>query len=235
MAKAEENVHVYDANLDGGSALQDFFEGDSLTVATRFFRNKVFVLQLEEVVIPQLLKEGLARRKVVHIWSAGCSDGRETYSLAIAARRILDQLGHTGIRLQVRGSDLSRPQLDTARKGVYRLGPSDNGILRPYIDCFTQPSPALWKVTDSVRRMVEFVVEDITKAVPEEPYDLLVCSLVLLYYEPNYQKEILQHLLTTLRVDGFFYVAPVSSRWMRTQGFKPVINGMNLYHRDQAT
>ena len=235
MAKAEENVHVYDANLDGGSALQDFFEGDSLTVATRFFRNKVFFQQLEEVVIPQLLQGGLAHRKVVHIWSAGCSDGRETYSLAIAARRILDQLGHTGIRLQVRGSDLSRPQLDTARKGVYRLGPSDNGILRPYIDCFTQPSPALWKVTDSVRRMVEFVVEDITKAVPEEPYDLLVCSLVLLYYEPNYQKEILQHLLTTLRVDGFFYVAPVSSRWMRTQGFKPVINGMNLYHRDQAT
>lgn len=234
MTKVEENVHVYDANLDGGSALQDFFEGDSLTVATRFFRNKVFFQQLEEVVIPQLLQGGLAHRKIVHIWSAGCSDGRETYSLAVAVRRILDQLGHKRIQLQLRGSDLSRPQLDRARKGVYRVGPSDNGVFRPYSDFFTQLSPALWEVKDSIRRLVEFVDEDIAKVVPDEPYDLLVCSLVLLYYEPNYQKEILLHLLTTLRVDGFFYVAPVSSRWMRTQGFKPVVNGMNLYHRDQA-
>ena len=235
MAKAEENVHVYDANLDAGSALQDFFEGDSLTVATRFFRNKLLFQQLEEVVIPQLLQGGLAYRKVVHIWSAGCSDGRETYSLAVAARRILDRLGHKGIRLQVRGSDLSRPQLDMARKGLYRIGPSDSEIFKQYSDFFTQLSPAIWEVKDTVRRMVEFAVEDITKAVPEEPYDLLVCSLVLLYYEPNYQKEILQHLLTTLRGDGFFYVAPVSSKWMRTQGFMPVVNGMNLYHRGQVT
>lgn len=235
MAKAEENVHVYDAKLDAGSALQDFFEGDCLVVATRFFRNKVLFQQLEEVVIPQLLQGGLAHRKVMHIWSAGCSDGRETYSLAVAARRTLNQLGHKGIRLQVRGSDLSRPQLDMAREGVYRVGASDNGVFSPYSDFFTQLSPTLWEVKDSIRRMVEFAVENITEAVPEEPYDLLVCSLVLLYYEPNYQKEILQHLLTTLRGDGFFYVAPVSSRWMRTQGFMSVVKGTNLYHRGQVT
>ncbi len=235
MAKIEEKVHAYDANLDAGSALQDFFEGDSLTVATRFFRNKMLFQLLEEVVIPQLLQGGLARRKVMHIWSAGCSDGRETYSLAITARRALDRLGHKKIRLQVRGSDLSRPQLDMARKGVYRIGPRDNGVFRPYSDFFTQLSPALWEVKESIRHMVEFAVEDITKAMTEESYDLLVCSLVLLYYEPHYQKDILQDLLTTLREDGFVYVAPVSSRWMRTQGFMPVVKGTNLYHRGQAT
>lgn len=234
MAKIEEKVHVYDANLDADSELQEFFEGDILVVATRFFRDKMLFQQLEEVVIPQLLQGGLARRKVMRIWSAGCSDGRETYSLAVASRRILDRLGHNGIRLQVRGSDLSRPQLDMARKGVYRVATSDNGVFRPYSDFFTQLGPAVWEVKDSIRRIVEFTVEDITKAVPEEPYDLLVCSLVVLYYQPGYQKEILKHLLTTLRWDGFIYVTPVSSRWMRTQGFMPVTKGTKIYQRGQA-
>lgn len=235
MAEIEENVHVYDANLDAKSKLQEFFEGDSLVVATRFFRNKMLFQQLEVVVIPRLLQGGLAHRKTMHIWSAGCSDGRETYSLAVVARRTLDQLGHKGIRLQVRGSDLSRPQLEIARKGVYRVGPSSNGVFGPYNEFFTQLSPAVWEVKDSVRRMVEFAVEDITKAVPKEPYDLLVCSLVVLYYQPDYQKEILKHILTTLRRDGFIYVAPVTNRWMRTQGFTPVAKGAKLYNRGQAS
>ncbi len=74
----------------------------------------------------------------------------------------------------------------------------------------------------SLRRMVDYVVEDITKVKPEEPYDVLVCSLVLLYYEPLYQKKIVQHLMTTLRADGFLYVSPVNRRWMVKQGFFPV-------------
>ncbi len=69
-------------------------------------------------MIPDLLQGGLAHRKVMQIWSAGCSDGRETYSLAMAARRILDRLGHRKIDLYIRGSDLSRPQLKIAQAGA---------------------------------------------------------------------------------------------------------------------
>ncbi len=131
MAKTADQPHVYEANFDDSSALQDFFEDSSLVVATRFFRNKALFKQLEEVVIPCLLQGNLARRKVLRIWSAGCSDGRETYSLAMVARRALDDRSRKLIRVSVRGSDLSRPQLEIARKGDYELNASASRVLDP--------------------------------------------------------------------------------------------------------
>ncbi|MEE9465903.1 MAG: CheR family methyltransferase, partial [Candidatus Neomarinimicrobiota bacterium] len=108
-AKNKNQPHVYDANLDPQSDLQNFFEGDNLVVATRFFRNAELFQQLENLVIPSLLDSGLANRRILRIWSAGCSDGRESYSLVMAARRILDEAGHPDLAVRVRGSDLSRP------------------------------------------------------------------------------------------------------------------------------
>ncbi len=82
--------------------------------------------------------------------------------------------------------------------------------------------------------MVDYIVEDITKVKPDESYDVLVCSLVLLYYEPEYRKRIVQHLMTTLRADGFLYVAPVNRRWMKSQGFFPVDKSGPFFCRDES-
>lgn len=232
MLKTADKPHVYDANLNDSSALQDFFEDSSLVVATRFFRNKELFQQLQEVVIPRLLQGSLPRRKILRIWSAGSSDGRETYSLAMVARRALDDRDYRFIRVLVRGSDLNRFQLEIARKGVYEFKADDSGTLEPYAEFFEPAGDRTWQVKASLRRMVEYVVEDITKVKPEEPYDVLVCSLVLLYYEPEYQKKIVQHLMTTLQADGFLYVTPVNRRWMKRQGFFQVNKSGPFFCRD---
>ena len=132
VSRNKPEPHVYDANLNPKSDLQNFFEGDNLVVATRFFRNVELFQQLETLVIPSLLESGLAKRRVLRIWSAGCSDGRESYSLAMASRRILDELGYPKILVHVRGSDLSRPQLRIARAGIYNVSPADQKTLEPY-------------------------------------------------------------------------------------------------------
>ncbi len=232
MSTTADKPHVYDANLDDSSALQDFFEDSNLVVATRFFRHKELFRQLQGVVIPRLLRGSLPRRRVLRIWSAGCSDGRETYSLAMAARQALDGRGHQLIRISVRGSDLSRPQLEIARKGVYEFKAGVSRTLEPYTEFFEPAGDRTLRVKASLREMVDFMVEDITKVKPDEPYDVLVCSLVLLYYEPEYRKRIVQHLMTTLRADGFLHVASVNRRWMKSQGFFPVDKSGHFFCRD---
>ena len=59
MLKTADKPHVYEANLDDSSALQDFFEDSNLVVATRFFRHKELFQQFQGVVIPRLLRGSL--------------------------------------------------------------------------------------------------------------------------------------------------------------------------------
>ena len=229
MADTNKNErHVYDANLDSHSDLQRFFEGDNLVVATRFFRNAALFEQLRSMVIPNLLNSGLQGRGTLHIWSAGCSDGRESYSLAMAARNSLDDLGYQGVAVRVRGSDLSRLQIEMARKGVYRISTSDWSTLDPYRQNFEELGATIWQIASNIKGLVEFVVEDIIEAQMDAKFDILICSLVLLYYQPQYQREIIQQLVKAVRPEGFFHVAPVGRRWLKSQGFEP-LPGSSLF------
>ncbi len=222
VAKNQNEKHVYDANLDSQSDLQRFFESDNLVVATRFFRNAELFRHLGTMVIPNLLKSGLQGRGSLHIWSAGCSDGREAYSLAMAARTILDDLGCQDVAVKVRGSDLSRPQIELARRGVYRISPHDQHKLKPYGQYFKELEENIWQIASTITGTVEFVVEDIIKAQMDAQFDILICSLVLLYYDPQYQHKIIQQLVKAVRPEGYFHVAPVGRRWLKAQGFEPL-------------
>jgi len=65
---------------------------------------------LERKLLPQLISSG--RR--VSVWSAGCADGSELYSVAVLLQR-LDALDDTLLL----GSDLLEENLALARRGVY--------------------------------------------------------------------------------------------------------------------
>ena len=231
---SDSRPHVYDANLNAHSDLQEFFEDSSLVVATQFFRYETLFRQLQEFVIPWLLKKGLARRRVLRIWSAGCSDGRETYSLAMAARNAFDELGYRRLKASVRGSDVSRPQIEIARHGVYQLKTEDLNALQPYENFFDHLEPNVWRVKESLRQSVEFVTENISKVEPEDDFDILVCSLVLLYYDPDYQDAIVNHLVKSLRPDSFLFFSPARRRRLNQLSYFPVDELGPFFHRRKS-
>ena len=234
MTKNQNEPHVYDANLSAQSDLQDFFERDSLVVATRFFRNQSLFQQLASIVLPKLVETGLVDRKILRVWSAGCSDGRETYSLAMACTRLLTELGMDHVKLNVRGSDLSRPQIKLAQKGIYKVNRQGVQRLERYRDFFETIDRDEIRIKEDIRSTTEFVVEDITEVVHPEPFDILVCSLVVLYYEPEFQRKIIQTLISSVQPNGFFHVAPVSRRWLETQGFVPTRSSGPFFNRANA-
>ncbi len=69
--------------------------------------------------------------------------------------------------------------------------------------------------------MVEFVVEDIIEFQPEEPFDIMICSLVLLYYDQDFQRTIVRKLVESVQPKGYFHVAPIGRRWLKSQGYAP--------------
>jgi chemotaxis methyl-accepting protein methylase len=225
MANTKPDPHVYDANLNFDADLQEFFENDSLVIATRFFRNKELFAQLVNQIVPEMVERGLSTPDELRIWSAGCSDGRETYSLVMAVRKKLDELGHSNVRILARGSDLNRTLIDKARRGNYSISKNDLSTLEPYKGFFSHTNETNWQVNSAIMRQAQFYVEDITHENYEQKFDILVCSLVILYYHPDIQKIIIKQLLESLQPDGYFFVAPVGRKWLKSVGYAPIPGG----------
>ena len=77
---------------------------------TSLFRDPEQFELLERTLLPPLLADG--RR--LHVWSAGCSNGAELYSVAL----LLERLGATERSLLL-GSDLLAENIEHARRGEY--------------------------------------------------------------------------------------------------------------------
>ena len=91
------------------SARERFRRSVAVSVSGLFRDPAQFEL-LERQVVPALV----AHRGPIRVWSAGCADGSELYSVAL----VLEQLGVLG-RAHLLGSDLLEENLALARRGVY--------------------------------------------------------------------------------------------------------------------
>jgi chemotaxis protein methyltransferase CheR len=95
MAGVPEFCSALEINPEEVEKLQDF-----LTInVSEFYRDLSYFEVLRAQVLPGLLKE----RRCLKIWSAGCSHGEESYSLAI----ILNEISPFG-KHQIVGTDIDK-------------------------------------------------------------------------------------------------------------------------------
>jgi chemotaxis protein methyltransferase CheR len=143
-----------------------------LVPVTGLFRDPEQFELLGERVLPALLRT----RPGLSVWSAGCSDGSELYSVVL----LLRQLGAlAGSRLV--GSDLSGGRVDVARRG----GVVSEAARR-------EAGPVLhWERRDLLR-----------EPPPPGAFDLVLCRNVAIYFEPPAQQALYAKLAAALRPGG---------------------------------
>lgn len=112
--------HVFDASLNGKSNLVEFFKDDMIVVRTEFFRQNNLYRDLENLILPDFLSNSNKITNGLNIWSVGCSDGREPYSVAALIYNWLEKFNHN-IELKIRASDINEKMISQAKKGIYPL------------------------------------------------------------------------------------------------------------------
>ncbi|MEO8298997.1 MAG: CheR family methyltransferase [Burkholderiales bacterium] len=188
------------ASGDSGECEWQEFVNCLTTNLTAFFREDHHF----PVLLEALRKRGTARP--LRIWCSAASTGEEPYSIAICA---LEALGASA-PVKVVASDIDTNVLATAQRGVY---PADARGLNPerlkqFFLRGTGPNSGHIRVRPELQRLVEFRPFNLmsTNWSLGEPFDIIFCRNVMIYFDAPTQRKVLERMHTVLRPDGLLFV-----------------------------
>jgi type IV pilus assembly protein PilK len=175
---------------------------DLLTVKeTRFFRQPAAYDCLAWYV-DALLTVGPAPSEL-SFWSAGCSHGQELYSMAMVVESVVARhkpwLQWHGI-----GTDISFNAIHEAQQAVYPEA-AMSSIPEQYRDsCMDLKLGDRRKVTESIRTRTHFFHSNLlhVDSAPFADFNIIFCQNVLIYFERERQRWIIDQLVDRLRVGG---------------------------------
>lgn len=202
---------------------------------TYFLRHLAQWRALEDAVIPDLIRRNGARRRL-RLWSAGCSAGAEPYTLAILLRdRFAEALA--GWEVSVLGTDLNRRSLAAARAGRYgewyfRTTPDE---LRAR--WFERRGQA-WEIRPEIRAMVGFqshnLVSDPIPPGRAEPFDLILCRNVMIYFDAATNARLVEALGRALDEGGWLVVGHAEASIRAFDAFETVMLPETTLYRKGA-
>lgn len=177
--------------------LKEFINMLTINVS-EFFRNTEKFNELENIYIPQLLKNS-SRLK---IWSAGCSFGAEIYSLAM----ILDSHGVLNKSTLI-ASDFDRNILEKAKKGIYIKQEFDT-VKPEYKKYFKKlnSNQNLFQIDPKISQKVIFNRCDLLNSAFEKDFDLILCRNVVIYFTEEAKDKLYQKFYDSLKNKGILFI-----------------------------
>ena len=162
------------------------------------------VEHLRREVLPGLLAEAAKGRRV-RIWSAGCSMGHETYSIALRLlERMPDARSHD---IRILATDIDRNVLATARAGRYDAATLK--VLTPAdLDRGFRPAgPDLFEVRPELRELVAFHELNLLSDWPMRgTFDVVFFRNVAIYFDQGVREAIWLRMAERMPAGGWLYV-----------------------------
>ena len=223
-ARVGDDAEVYVASLERDpERLQDLL--NRVTVQeTSFFRDPGQFAALASWVLPALRLSG----ERVQVWSAGCANGQEPYSLAMV-------LAESGIeRWQVIATDISTAALARTRAARYAerelRGLSDE---RRHVH-LEPASDGTWAIRPELRDNVQVLRHNLASDPP--PFmagacQVVFCRNVLIYFGHDDVVAFLDRLAARLAPSGHLFLGYSESLWQVTERFRLVRLGDAFAYR----
>lgn len=166
---------------------------------TEFFRDPGRWAHLRGDVLPRLLQE----RRQLRVWSAGCSEGDEVYSLAM----LLSEFRGTGPHYLL-ATDIDPAALAVAQAGGPYREAQMAAVGQIQRRCFfTQDrGQDRWWVRPELRAQVTFRRADLLRDPPDWDFDLIICRNVIIYFTDEAKREVLARFDRALRPGGALFL-----------------------------
>lgn len=167
---------------------------------TEFFRDpKVFAL-IKTKILPYLNSYNH-----IKIWCAGCSNGKEVYSLAL----MLKEAGMLN-KTQIYATDINPYVIEEAKNGMYSTVTLDKDISnyrnaqgeKSFIQYF-DINRSYIKVKEELMKNILFFQHSLLSSGTLNEFNLILCRNVFIYFNDSLQEKMLKSFYNSLDNNGF--------------------------------
>ncbi len=189
----------------GGSAAEwQEFVNCLTTNLTSFFREEH---HFHALVDDLRTRAARLQGRPLRIWCSAASTGEEPYTLAMT---VVEALGASAAA-RIVASDIDTKVLASAQRGVYAAdarGLSAERLKRHFLRGTGANAGAI-RVRPELARLVEFRTFNLMNtdwSALGEPFDIVFCRNVMIYFDNATQRRVLARIHGTLRAGGLLYV-----------------------------
>jgi chemotaxis protein methyltransferase CheR len=204
-----------------GAEWQEFINALT-TNLTAFFREQHHFAVLDEL----LRKE---RTRDWRIWCSAASTGEEPYSIAMTATEALG----TGASFHIVNSDIDTKVLATAAQGVYKAD-GVKGLSQERLQRFFMrgkgSNTGLMRVKPELQKHMAFQPVNLIHDLPfREPFDVVFCRNVMIYFDAPTQRQVLERIHRVMKPGGMLFVGHAENFSDARNLF--VLRGKTVYER----
>jgi chemotaxis protein methyltransferase CheR len=198
---------------------------DLITIGeTYFFRNKAQFDVLMKFVLPEIMERKRdSGEKRLRVWSAGCSGGDETYSIAMAMMEVIPS--HQNWHISILGTDINRNVLACAKEAIY--GEKHIGHLpKEYLAKYFKVRGTTYILNTDVRELARFEYHNLAR----DPFiyetmqniDIIFCRNVMIYFDSQTSLRVIENFYNCLAPDGYLFLGHAETLWQITNKFERV-------------
>lgn len=188
---------------------------------TSFFRDPVVFSALGERILPELTRRGSAAR----IWSVGCSDGAELYSVAmlLAEQSVLH-------RCYLLGTDCRPDCIKRAAEGTFEAE-AMSAVPRDLVGRYFSGDGSRYRIHSWLRTVVQWRSANVLAVTEPGAWDMILCRNLAIYLRAPASLRLWQSLLSSLRPGGILVLGK-AERPLGADGLSAI--GPCIYRRNRS-
>jgi len=206
---------------------------DHLSInVSKFFRDKEVFAEFKDTVLPRILKKKKeSAASSIRIWSCGCSNGEEPYSLAILLNDFFSEQKEQ-IPFSLVASDVDSDALGKASVGEYSSQAMENVSSLQKETYFDQAEDGKYRVKDSLKSRIKFKKHNLFVDKPFPFMDVIFFRNVGIYLSADNTEKIFVNIHHALKQGGYLVLGKVETLRRSVDGyFQPVSLQNKIYEK----
>jgi chemotaxis protein methyltransferase CheR len=208
---------------------------DAMTTNETFWFRDIYPFdQLAKHILPALMAPDKRMYGPVRIWCSACSSGQEPYSISMIVEEYKRQsMGALPRPVQIVATDLSSIMLEQARRAMYDRLSILRGLSAERLErFFDQTSPNSWVIKSIIKERVELRPLNLMDSYAAlGRFDIIFCRNVLIYFDADLKRSILQKLHASLKPGGILFLGSSEGLAASTDLFEMVRCDPGIYYR----
>ncbi len=204
------------------------------TNVSHFFREQHHFDILAQDILPRNI-ERVRQGGRFRIWSAGCSNGQEPYSIAMTVLEAYPEM--LSFDFKILATDIDEEVVNFATKGLYPerlIRGVPQHLTRKYFEEDNSGSEKVYGVNDTLRSKIFFNKLNLLSSWPMKmPINVIFCRNVVIYFDAKTQNQLWPKFSGILAADGKLFLGH-SERIADPENSGFITDGPTSYRPDNA-